>query len=142
MNHKYDDMLRMPHHVSKTRPQMPVADRAAQFKPFAALTGYEAALRETARLTDRRMELDETEKAVLDLKLRLLSELLPDQPEISVTYFQPDDRKEGGAYLTACGVPKKIDEYAHILMMMDGTKIPIDEVLEIRCDGFKAFGME
>lgn len=142
MNHKYDDMLRMPHHVSKTRPQMPVADRAAQFKPFAALTGYEAALRETARLTDRRMELDETEKAVLDLKLRLLSELLPDQPEISVTYFQPDDRKEGGAYLTACGVPKKIDEYAHILMMMDGTKIPIGEVLEIQCDGFKAFGME
>ena len=100
---------------------MPVSDRAAQFKPFAALTGYEAALRETARLTDRRMELDETEKAVLDLKLRL-PELLPDHPEISVTYFQPDERKEGGAYLTICGVPKKIDEYEHILMMMDGRK--------------------
>lgn len=142
MNHKYDDMLGLPHHVSATRPRMPVADRAAQFKPFAALTGYEAALRETARLTDRRIELDETEKVALDTKLRLLADLLPEQPEISVTYFQPDERKEGGAYRTARGVPKKIDGYEHILMMMDGTKIPIGEVLEIRCDGFKAFGME
>lgn len=131
MNGKYDDMLHLPHHTSAKHPRMPVADRAAQFKPFAALTGYDAALRETARLTETHMELDETEKAELDQKLRQLADTLPDRPEAAITYFQPDAKKDGGAYLTARGAVRKIDLYERIIVMADGRKIPIDAVSEI-----------
>ena len=110
MTGKYDDIIHLPHHVSATRPRMPMLDRAAQFSPFVALTGYEAAVRETARLTDQRVELDESAKAELDRKLRLLLSL-PGQPEASITYFRPDERKEGGAYETVTG---RRSERAHV----------------------------
>lgn len=131
MSGMYDDIIALPHHVSARHPRMTIAERAAQFSPFAALTGYEAAIHETARLTDRRIELDESEKEILDEKLRDLSERLSDQPEVSITYFRPDGRKMGGAYLIAAGVVKRIDEFKHIIMMKDGRRIPIDEIIEI-----------
>ena len=93
----YDDIIDLPHHVSSTRPRMPMIDRAAQFQPFRALTGYEDAVRETARLTDRRIELTEEEKARLDAALQRLMDSISSRPQVSVTWFQPDKRKAGGA---------------------------------------------
>lgn len=129
--HRYDDIIELPHHVSAIHPQMPVSDRAAQFAAFAALTGYEAAIRETARLTDERMELEEDTRALLDEKLTMLLELLPGQPGITVTYFQPDERKNGGHYVSVTGRIKKIDRYEHTLVMTDGRRIPLSEILEL-----------
>lgn len=134
MSGKYDDMLYLPHPVSTNHPRMPMIDRAAQFSPFAALTGYEAAVKETARLTDERVELDENTKAVLDRKLRLILEKLPEKPEVSITYFQPDERKEGGAYLIATGRIKKYDEYSHTILLTDGLTISVDDILELEGD--------
>lgn len=131
MKKSYDDIIHLPRHVSKTRPKMPMADRAAQFSPFAALTGYEAAVKETARLADERVELDESVKYALSDKLQIIVERMKECPEIWVTYFQPDEKKAGGAYVTAHGVAKKIDEYERIVTMTDGTVIPIDEIINI-----------
>ncbi|MEG2421569.1 MAG: hypothetical protein RSB55_08455, partial [Oscillospiraceae bacterium] len=97
MRTPYDDMLHLPHHVSEKHPSMPMLDRAAQFSPFAALTGYDAAVKETARLTDRRVELDEGEKEAIDQRLTLVQERLPDPTEVTITYFVPDKKKAGGA---------------------------------------------
>lgn len=127
----YDDIIHLPHHVSSKHPQMPVYDRAAQFAPFAALTGHDAAIQETARLTDERAELDENEKAQLDERLRMVHETLADQPNVTVTYFQPDGRKSGGTYVTVTGNVKKIDMYDHALIMTDGLRIPLDEIFGI-----------
>lgn len=127
----YDDIIRLPHPDSPTHPRMPVRSRAAQFAPFAALTGHDAAIRETARLTDPRMELDEGEQAVLDSKLRLLHQFLPEQPTVQITYFQPDARKSGGAYLTAAGCVQKMDACTRTLILQDGTRIPIAEIVQI-----------
>ena len=131
MSGKYDDMLPLPHHVSSKHPQMSRSNRAAQFSPFAALTGYDAAVKETARLTDQRIELDEEAKASLDQRLRLLTDRLSEHPLISITYFQPDDRKNGGSYVTATGTVKKLDLYLNLLIMASGQKIPIEEILSI-----------
>ena len=120
-SHRYDDIIHLPHHVSTAHPPMPAADRAAQFSPFAALTGHEAAIRETARLTDERAELDENAKAVLDEKLRMIQEMLPAHPEITVTYFQPDAKKSGGAYVSVTGRVKKLDLYRQCLF--DGGRV-------------------
>lgn len=129
--YKYRDMIDLPHHVSGTHPPMPVQDRAAQFAPFAALTGHHEAVRETARLTSERIELDEYCKAVIDGKLQKIQEQLSKEPAVSVTYFVPDEKKAGGSYETAAGCVKKIDEYHRILVLTDGTRIPIDEIIEI-----------
>lgn len=131
MSGKYDDILNLPHHVSASRPHMPAADRAAQFAPFAALTGYDAAVRETARLTDARLELDEYEKEALNDKLRVLDENLESAPEVTITYFLPDGKKTGGAYVTASGAVKKIDGYERVVVLEDGGRIPIDEIAGI-----------
>lgn len=112
-------------------PRMPVRSRAAQFAPFAALTGHDDAIRETARLTVARIELDEGEQAVLDSKLQLLRRHLAEQPAVRVTYFQPDARKAGGAYLTAAGAAKKLDAHAGLLILQDGTRIPVAEIVQI-----------
>lgn len=96
MNKSYDDIIHLPHHVSATHPHMSMAERAAQFSPFAALTGYEDVLTETARKTEQKIELDETIKEELDQKLHLLAEHVQNPPSVSITYFQPDDYKEGG----------------------------------------------
>lgn len=129
--HLYDDIINLPHHVSKSHPRMSIHDRAAQFSPFAALTGYDGAIKETARLTNKRMELDETWKNVLDEKLRIIHEQLSSQPEIEITYFQPDEKKNGGAYISAAGIVKKIDRYERTVIMQDGTRIPIEKIIEI-----------
>lgn len=130
--HRYDDMLDLPHHVSRRHPPMSIENRAAQFSPFAALTGYEAAVQETARTTDQRAELDETEKLAISQKIQLLSENLSAHPHIIITYFQPDGRKAGGAYLQAAGAAQKIDFYARIITMADGKRIPIDDIFALR----------
>ena len=127
----YDDIINLPHHVSKIRPQMSMLDRAAQFSPFAALTGYDAAIKETGRLTDERIELDEEALTALDRKYQLLINALDDAPEVTITYFQPDERKDGGKYITATGAVKKVDDFERRITMRDGTKIPMDDVLSI-----------
>lgn len=129
--HCYDDIIDLPHHQSATRPHMPAIDRAAQFSPFAALTGYEAVITETARLTDQRIELDEDAKAAIAQKLQLVMERIRERPEITVTWFQPDEKKDGGAYVTATGAIKRIDEYERAILMADGTRISIDSVTSI-----------
>ena len=131
MNGKYDEIMGLPHHVSKTRPQMPMSDRAAQFAPFAALTGYDAAIKETGRLTDERIELDVEALSALDMKYQLLMEALDEAPEVTITYFQPDERKAGGKYVSAVGTVKKIDNFERRITMRDGTRIPMDDVLSI-----------
>ena len=131
MNGKYDKIMGLPHHVSKTRPQMPMSDRAAQFAPFAALTGYDSAIKETGRLTDERIELDEGALTALNMKYQLLMDALDDTPEVTITYFQPDERKDGGKYITATGTVKKVDDFERRIAMQDGTKIPMDDVLSI-----------
>ncbi len=135
-NHKYDDIINLPHHVSSKRPRMSMIDRAAQFSPFAALTGYDAAVKETARLTDQRIELDENEKSALDERLRIAVEL--GSPEITITFFKPDERKAGGAYIATTGAIKKIDSYERLVVMKDGLKIPIDEISSIEGEIFNS----
>ena len=131
MNRKYNEIMGLPHHVSKTRPQMPMSDRAAQFAPFAALTGYDAAIKETGRLTDERIELDVEALSALDMKYQLLMEALDEAPEVTITYFRPDERKAGGKYVSAVGAVKKIDDFERRITMRDGTRIPTDDVLSI-----------
>lgn len=136
MTRQYDDIIRLPHHVSSTRPQMSLSDRAAQFSPFAALTGYDAAVKETARLTSSRIDLDDYAKESLNEKLLLIEERIESDPQIKITYFMPDDRKSGGAYVSVTGTVKKIDDYEHVVVMRDGKKIPINEIAEIEGDLF------
>lgn len=131
MTKSYDDIINLPRHESKTRPRMSAINRAAQFAPFAAITGHDAAVKETARLTDKRLVLDEYEKERLNDKLHIIAERLEDRPEVSISYFQPDARKAGGAYVTTTGHVKKIDKYRRIIAMSEGITIPIEEVLEI-----------
>ena len=132
MNNRYDEIMELPHHVSKTRPQMPMSDRAAQFAPFAALTGYDAAIKETGRLTGERIELDEEALAALDRKYQLLMDALDDEPEVTIIYFQPDERKAGGQYVTATGTVKKVDTFGRRILLQDGTRIPLDSVYDLR----------
>ena len=130
MTGKYDAMS-LSHHVSKMRPQMTMSDRAAQFAPFAALTGYDDAVKEAGRLTDDKIELEESSLKELNAKIQLLRENLADGPEITFTYFKPDERKAGGAYLTKTGTVKKLDDYERQIMLQDGTKLPMDVILDI-----------
>ena len=126
----YDDIIDLPHPTSERHPRMPMANRAAQFSPFAALSGYDDAVKETARLTDSKVELTEEEKVILDAKLQLL---VPGM-EASFTYFQQDDKKEGGAYLTVTGTVKKFDSYAREIVLGDGRRMPIDDILELQSE--------
>lgn len=135
--HKYDDIIHLPHHVSVRHPQMPLMDRAAQFSPFAALTGYDAAIKETERLTEEWEELDESRKAMLDERLQIIRENFSGKPEIIFTYFQPDEKKSGGAYLTVTGKVKKINEYEHRIIMEDGTVLPIENLFSIEGELFR-----
>jgi len=127
----YDDIMNLPHHVSATRPHMLAIDRAAQFSPFAALTGYGDAIKETARLTGERVELDEYMKDVLSIRLQIIADQLKEHPKIAITYFQPDEKKNGGTYVTVSGRAKKIDEYERVVVMTDGTRVSIDEIASI-----------
>ena len=130
MNEKYQDMLHLPHPVSATHPRMSLQDRAAQFSPFAALTGYDDALKETARLTDRFIELDEDKKQEIDRQIYYLREHLTDKMTVRITYFVPDIRKDGGAYNTLEGYVQKIDENSRSLRIQ-GTEIPVDKIYQM-----------
>ena len=128
---KYEDIINLPHHVSKKHPRMSLEARSAQFAPFAALNGYDELIKETARETNQRIEINEELKAILDEKLRLIKEKINIKPNITVTYFVPDIKKDGGKYVTATGSIIKIDEYKHKIILENKTEIPISEIIEI-----------
>ena len=131
ISHQYDDIIHLPHHVSEKHPQMPMIDRAAQFSPFAALTGYDAAIDETARPTDQKRELSEEEKQIIGTALHALQRRIKTDPAVTVTYFRPDERKAGGAYKTVTGSAKKVDEYHSVLLLTNGTVIPFDSIMSL-----------
>ena len=133
ITHKYDDIIDLPYPPTglPTRPRMPIQDRAAQFAPFAALSGHGAAIRETARLTDQRIELEEDQLVVLNEQLQKIMDRVGEHPEVSVLYFKPDGKKDGGAYVTVTGKVKKIDEIERTIVFVDKTVIPIGDILDI-----------
>ena len=131
--HRYDDIIDLPHHVSETRPQMPRMSRAAQFAPFAALTGHDAAIRETGRRTERKKNLDEQPKYMLDATLRWLRDHQDAQPEVALTYFAYDDRKFGGHYETVRGCLVRLDLSRRRIVLTSGDQVPIDELSDIDC---------
>lgn len=139
---KYDKIINLPHHVSSTRPHMSMIDRAAQFSPFAALTGYDAAVKETARLAEQKIELDEYEKVALDQRILLLQDHLKDFPEVTITYFVPDERKDGGKYVSITGAVKKIDTYEKQIVLLDKSKIPIENILNMDGEVFRILETE
>ena len=137
MTKAYEDIIHLPRHVSRTRPRMVAIDRAAQFSPFAALTSYGVAIKETARVTDQRIELDEYMKNDLSNRLQIISDRLKEHHEIAITYFQPDEKKNGGAYVTAISTVKKIDEYERLVIIDNGSEIPIDEIISVEGEIFE-----
>ena len=139
MSGKYDDILRLPHPTSAKHPRMPISDRAAIFSPFAALTGPGDAIRETARLTELKMELDEDAKADLDRRQAVLLEHIKEQPEITVTWFCPDEKKSGGAHVVTTGKLKKVDNDAGTLKLADGLTISLDEIVDLQCELFQGW---
>ena len=137
----YDDIINLKRPISK-HPKMSLYQRSAQFAPFAALTGYEGQVKETARLTDRRIELDEEMKLILDLKIQVIKEMLSDNPEVEITYFIPDTRKDGGKYETIINNVKKIDSYNEHIIMQNNLKIEIKEIININSNNFKNISFE
>ena len=133
----YADIINLPHHELTTRQRMPLINRAASFSPFAALTGYDEAVKETARLTDARIELDEEQKIALSDKLQMAIEKADQEPIITVTYFLPDQKKAGGAYIDYTGTIKRIDEYERKVIFIDKTIIPIDDIYAIEGEIYK-----
>ena len=127
----YEDIINLPHHTSKKYPRMSLEARSAQFAPFAALTGYDEVLIETARLTNERIETDETIKVIIDSKLQIIKEHIMEKPLITFMYFVPDLKKDGGKYVTVTGNVKKIDEYRNVLILENNTEIPISEIIDI-----------
>lgn len=136
MNNKYDDMLYLSRPVSTERHHMSNLERAAQFAPFQALTGYEGAIKETARFTTVKIELDEDRKTILDRKQHFLADYIEEQPEVTVTYFLSDEKKYGGAYITVTGIVKRFDSYEHVMILANGTKISLNDILDIESDWF------
>lgn len=132
MSGPYDDIIDLPHPTSTRHPRMPMANRAAQFSPFAALTGYEDAVQETARQTVARPELTKEEKSHLNAELQALAEKISEHPTVSLTYFQPDERKAGGAFVTAEGAAKKLDRHTGMVILDDGRKIPVENLMSIQ----------
>lgn len=135
---KYKDIINLPHKQSSKRPHMSLLDRAAQFAPFAALVGYDDAIKETGRLTDERIEMSEEKLTALNARYQILVDHLGEEPEVTITYFVPDIYKTGGSYITTTGVIKKLDAYERLITMTDGTKILMDDVLTLEGDFFSA----
>lgn len=129
---EYDDIIHLPHYEPKHHPRMPMPARAAQFAPFAALTGYDAVIHETARLTDRQVELEEYDNERLNRKFAELMDLLEQHPDITVSYFMPDERKAGGAYTSVSGHVKKIDTYEQVIRLENGIVIPINSIIDLQ----------
>ena len=136
---QYDDIINLPHHISKKHPQMSLYARSAQFAPFAALTGYEEAVKETARETNERIDIEDELKSILDGKLQIILEQINNHPEISITYFIADSKKNGGEYVTVTGLVKKVDLYNQYIYLIDYTEIPINEIIDISGDIFKVY---
>ena len=138
---KYDDIIDLRRPISPSRTKMSLSDRAAQFSPFAALTGYEAAVEETARQTEQKTELSEDMKTIINEKIQILIDRLDDKAEVRITYFVPDKKKSGGAYVTSVGIVKTVDSYERRIVMADKTSIPIDQIWDIDGDIFERFFM-
>ena len=138
---KYDDIINLSNPTPTCRPRMSPHDRAAQFAPFAALTGYEAVVEEAARLTDARLELSEDMKTMLNDKMQMIVDNLDNEPFVTITYFVPDKRKAGGHFVDVSGIVGKIDEYEHCIIMKNNTKIPIEQIHAIEGELFNFFDM-
>jgi hypothetical protein len=137
----YEDIINLPRPISKKYPQPSMMDRAARFAPFAAITNYEEMVLEEARVTEERILLDENELTLLNEKLNIIQEFLGKLPEITVTYFKPDKRKSGGAYISITGTVKRIDQYERNLIMSDDKKIRIDDIYKLESDLFLSLGL-
>ena len=138
----YDDIINLPHHVSKKRPQMTIVQRSAQFAPFAALAGYDDAVKETARLTDRKIELEDGQKEILNNKLLYILENIDSKPEVTFTYFVKDKTKSGGNYKEKTGIVRKIDMIEHYIQFIDKSKININDLLIIEGEIFNETEIE
>jgi hypothetical protein len=138
----YEDIVNLPPHISKKHPQPSMMDRAARFAPFAAITGYEKMVLEEARVTEERIDLDEGTLSLLNEKLNMIQEFLDEEPEVTITYFEPDKKKSGGTYVTITGIVKRIDEYEHLVIMTDGKKIRVEDIYAIGSDLFYSLGLE
>jgi len=138
-DHRYDDIINLPHHVSKKHPPMSIYARSAQFAPFAALVGYEDAVKESARETSEKIDLDDEIKNILDSKIQILIEQIRNKPEVSFTYFIRDLKKDGGDYITIDGIVKKIDTYNQCIYLADNTEIPINEIIDISGEIFRFY---
>ena len=142
MNKNYDDIINLHHHVSNKRPRMSIEQRSAQFAPFAALTGYDEAVKETARRTDKKIELDDGQKEILNNKLLYILENINIKPEITFTYFVPDNKKSGGKYIEKTGIIRKIDMVEQYVQFLDKSKININDIIEIESDLFVFIEMQ
>ena len=138
----YEDIINIPRHISKTRPEPSIADRAARFSPFAAISGYEDMVREAARETEERVEITDATKEQLNEKLNMIAEHLNEEHEVTITYFEPDKKKSGGAYISTTGVVKRIDELKRIVVMKNNKKIRIDDIYTLDSDFFNPLGAE
>jgi hypothetical protein len=132
MTDSYDDIINLPHHVSKSHAQMSMMNRAAQFAPFAALTGHSAAIEETARLTDEQQELAEEDSDALNQKMAYLRETINEHPTITITYFEPDKKKAGGKYKSIEGLLQNIDDYTQTIVLKSGVSVPFASILDIQ----------
>lgn len=135
----YDDIINLTHPTSSKHPRMSMYDRAAQFSPFAALSGHDEAVRETARLTDKKIEIDEDTKAMLNEKLQIIQDNIGLETTVTFTYFVPDERKSGGKYISSTGIVKRINEYEHTIILADSTIIPIEQISGIESELFVGF---
>ena len=138
----YEDIVDLPHHVSRKHPQPTMADRAARFAPFAAITGYEEMVLEEARITEERIDLDEGTLSILNEKLNMIQEFIDEEPEVTITYFEPDKKKSGGVYIDITGTVKRIDEYECLVIMTDGKKIRIEDIYSLESDLFYSLGVD
>ena len=138
----YEDIVDLPSHISKRHPQPSMMDRAARFAPFAAITGYEEMVLEEARVTEERIDLDEGTLSLLNEKLNMIQEFLDEEPEVTITYFEPDKKKSGGAYISITGTVKRIDEYEHLVILTDGKKIRIEDIYALESDLFYSLGLD
>ena len=144
MNEKfpYEDIINLPRPISKKHPQPPLSERAARFAPFAAITGYEEMVLEEARVTEKQIELDECALTLLNEKLNILQNNLSQSPEITVTYFAPDKKKAGGAYVSISGAVRQIDSYSKLLILENDKKIRIEDIYQLDGDIFRSLGIE
>ena len=138
----YEDIINLPPHISKKHPQPTMMDRAARFAPFAAITGYEEMVLEEARITEERIDLDEGTLSILNEKLNMIQEFIDEEPEVTITYFEPDKKKSGGAYVSVTGIVKRIDEYEHLVIMTDGRMIRVEDIYGLESDLFYSLGLE